>query len=240
MMLLSHQNELHDGKAGEYLRDLIYGAIDGTVTTFAVVAGVAGAALSPAIVLILGFANLFADGFSMAISNFLSTRAEKEYIERERARENWEVDNMPDAERKEVRDILEQKGFAPDKLDAAVAVITSNKTHWVDMMMSDELGLGSIKTDPKKHAFATFVAFVSVGVVPLLAYILSYFFTYFNQHAFVISIGLTSVTFFAVGAAKTHITKKSAIVGGLETLFVGGAAALVAYYVGVFLKQVVG
>lgn len=222
------------------MRDLIYGAIDGTVTTFAVVAGVAGAALSPAIVLILGFANLFADGFSMAISNFLSTRAEKEYVERERARENWEVDNMPDAERKEVRDILEQKGFAKDKLDVAVAAITSNKTHWVDMMMSDELGLNSIKTDPKKHAFATFTAFVLVGVVPLLAYILSYFFTYFSKHAFLISAILTSITFFAVGAAKTHITKKSALIGGFETLFVGGTAALLAYYVGVFLKYIVG
>lgn len=239
-MIPSHQGESHDERAGKYLRDLIYGAIDGTVTTFAIVAGVTGAALQPAIVLILGFANLFADGFSMAISNFLSTQAEKEYIARERARENWEVENMPEAERKEVRDILAKKGFAPDTLDAAVAVITSNKTHWVDMMMSDELGLGNIKTDPKKHALATFVAFVCVGIIPLLAYILSYFFTYFSGHAFIISIWLTSITFFTVGAAKTHITKKSAIIGGLETLFVGGTAALVAYYVGVFLKNIVG
>lgn len=238
-MIPSHQGEPHANNTGEYLRDLIYGAIDGTVTTFAIVAGVAGASLSPAIVLILGFANLFADGFSMAISNFLSTQAEKEYIAQERAKENWEVDNMPDVERKEVRDILAEKGFAADKLDAAVAAITSNKTHWVDMMMSDELGLSNIKTDPKKHALATFIAFVCVGIIPLLAYILSYFSAYFSQHAFAISIGLTSATFFTVGAAKTHITKKSAIVGGLETLFVGGAAALVAYYAGVFLKQIV-
>jgi VIT1/CCC1 family predicted Fe2+/Mn2+ transporter len=239
-MISSHKHEPHDGRAGEYLRDLIYGAIDGTVTTFAVVAGVAGAALSPTIVLILGFANLFADGFSMAVSNFLSIHAEKEYIEREHERENWEVDNMPDTERAEVRDILAQKGFASDQLDAAVAAITSNKKYWVDMMMSDELGLNRINTDPKKHALATFSAFVLAGVIPLLAYILSYFFTYFREHAFIISIVLTSVTFFIVGAAKTHITKKSAIIGGLETLFVGGIAAFVAYYVGVFLKYIIG
>jgi VIT1/CCC1 family predicted Fe2+/Mn2+ transporter len=74
------------------IEDFVYGAIDGSVTTFAVVAGVVGAALSPSIILILGFANLFADGFSMAIGNYLGTKSQKEYIEKERKREEWEIE----------------------------------------------------------------------------------------------------------------------------------------------------
>lgn len=69
-------------KLGEYIGDLVYGANDGIITTFAVVAGVAGAQLSPAIVVILGVANLIADGFSMATSNYLARKSEKEYLEK--------------------------------------------------------------------------------------------------------------------------------------------------------------
>ncbi|ELZ94313.1 VIT1/CCC1 transporter family protein [Haloferax sulfurifontis] len=65
--------------SGRYLPELIYGANDGIVTTFAVVAGVAGASLSPGIVIVLGFANLFADGFSMGMSNYLAERSEEDY-----------------------------------------------------------------------------------------------------------------------------------------------------------------
>lgn len=231
--------EPHHHDNGIYLKDLVYGAIDGTVTTFAVVAGVAGASLSPTIVLILGFANLFADGFSMAISNYLSIKADRAYAERARKREMWEVENTPDEEREEIREILSKKGFTGEQLDTAVGVITSNKQHWIDTMMHEELGILIGNNDPKKHALATFLSFVGIGFIPLLAYVLSYFFPFFSENTFAISALLTSGTFFLVGAAKTFFTKQNWAISGFRTFFIGGLAAVVAYVVGAFIKTLV-
>src|SRR3989344_3791694 len=97
---------------GTYVGDFIYGAIDGSVTTFAVVSCVAGASLSANIVIILGLANLFADGFSMAVGNYLSTRSSNEFVQNERKREEWEVEHYPEGEVEEVRQIFRKKGFS--------------------------------------------------------------------------------------------------------------------------------
>jgi VIT1/CCC1 family predicted Fe2+/Mn2+ transporter len=121
------------------LEDFVYGATDGAVTTFAVVAGVVGASLSPSIVLILGFANLPADGFSMAVGNYLAAKAQREYIEKARKREEWEIDNLVEQEKQEIRDIYTKKGFKDELLDEIVRVITSRRKVWVDTMMREEL-----------------------------------------------------------------------------------------------------
>jgi vacuolar iron transporter family protein len=91
------------------VEDFVYGAVDGSVTTFAVVAGVIGAELSPSIVLILGFANLFADGFSMAVGNYLSSKRRVEYIEKRRRREEWEIENLYEQEKQEIRGYLHRE-----------------------------------------------------------------------------------------------------------------------------------
>ena len=99
------------------IEDFVYGATDGAVTTFAIVAGVVGASLSPSIVIILGFANLFADGFSMAVGNYLSTRSKIEYIERERNRQNKEVQDRPENKISEIKNIYSEKGFKDELLE---------------------------------------------------------------------------------------------------------------------------
>ena len=97
-----------ESSKSSYLSDFVYGGIDGSVTTFAVVAGIVGASLSPSIVLILGFANLFADGFSMAVGNYLSTKSKKEYIEKIRKAEEVSVHRIPDEEREEIKEIFKE------------------------------------------------------------------------------------------------------------------------------------
>ena len=93
------------------VENFVYGAIDGAVTTFVIVTGVIGASLSPSIIVILGFANLLADGFSMAIGNYLAIKTQNEFIQRERKREEWEIDNRIDEEKQEIRDIYNKKAF---------------------------------------------------------------------------------------------------------------------------------
>lgn len=119
------------------IENYVYGAIDGAVTTFAIMTGVIGASLSPSIIVILGFANLLADGFSMAIGNYLAIKTQNEFIQRERKREEWEIDNRIDEEKQEIRDIYSKKGFKEDLLEEIVRIITSRRKVWIDTMMRE-------------------------------------------------------------------------------------------------------
>ncbi len=163
-----------------YLPEFVYGGIDGIVTTFAVVAGAMGASLGAGIVLILGFANLFADGFSMAISNYMS----------ESSREDL---NGKDKNRKE----------------------------------------------PRRTALATFFAFIIIGFIPLLPFVIDYFYP-IGFDRFLLATVLTGLAFVFVGAVRGKIVGKSQIRTSLETLGIGSAAALIAYLVGHLLRGLVG
>jgi vacuolar iron transporter family protein len=223
------------------LEDFVYGATDGAVTTFAIVAGVVGASLSPSIVLILGFANLFADGFSMAIGNFLATKSRKEYIERARRREEWEIDNLANQERQEIRDIYAGKGFKDEILDEIVRIITSRRKVWVDTMMKEELGLIDDARRSRDTAVTTFVAFNAIGVIPLLPFMIMYATGAIATaiDAFVYSSVFTGIAFFTIGAVKGRILQSCIIRSGAGTLAVGSIAAVVAFVVGYLLNQLI-
>ncbi|MFQ5605643.1 MAG: VIT1/CCC1 transporter family protein [bacterium] len=227
---------IHDIEKGQYIGDMVYGAIDGIVTTFAVVSGVAGASLSSGIVLILGFANLFADGLSMAVGNYLGTKSEVEYKRRERYREEWEIENLPEEEKEEIRQIYKRKGFTGQLLEQAVEVITRDKKQWVDTMLLEELHIIPEQKSPFKAGFITFLSFVLAGFVPLFSYVLSYFSSFFDKNSYPIAIGLTFTTIFAVGSLRVYVTGKRWWTSGLEMLVVGGATAVVAYLIGYLLK----
>ncbi len=223
----------HHAGRGSYLRNMVYGANDGIVTTFAVVAGVAGAALSPKVVLILGFANLLADGLAMATGNFLGTASENQLQAKERRMEEWEVANVPAEERKEIEDIYRQKGFRGGDLASVVSVITGDKKLWVDEMMINELGIiPGGEESPVKNGLATLVAFVAAGLLPLLPYVFGVRF----GSQFATATAMTGLALFAVGSARSLITKERALVAGLEMLGVGALAAAAAYGVGYFLQ----
>jgi VIT1/CCC1 family predicted Fe2+/Mn2+ transporter len=223
---------------GEYLGDFVFGAIDGSVTTFAVVSGVAGASLSNTIVLILGFANLFADGLSMAIGNYMSVKADREFAERERKREEWEIEHFPEGEREEIKQLYRKKGLKGDHLENIVQAITSNKEVWIDTMMTGELGIVPESKNPLRAAFTTFTAFIIIGFVPLISYVLTYFAPGFATIEYPLSLVLTGMAFFFIGSAKVYLTGKKWWKSGFETLLMGAAAAAVAYLVGYLLKGI--
>ncbi len=236
---LSSAREEHRTEQGRFIKSVVYGGLDGIITTFAVVAGVAGASLQPSIILILGFANLIADGLSMAIGDFLSTRAEKEYEASERRREEWEVDHYPEGERREMVELYTHKGI--DREDAEVIAATLSKYHeaWVDIMMVEELGIVFSDESPWKNALATFFSFAIFGFVPLLAYIVAGLAPIIQQHSFLTASILTGLTLFVLGALKTGLTGRRWFRSGLEMLVVGGAAAAAAYVIGYLLARIV-
>lgn len=227
--------ELHTPEQGKYIKSLVYGGLDGIITTFAVVAGVAGAALSPSIVLILGFANLIADGLSMAIGDFLSTKAEQEYNRAERERELWEVRHYPEGEKKEMVELYVEKGIDLKDAETVVDILSTKDEAWVDIMMAEELGIIEDDESPIKNAFVTFFSFLVFGFIPVMAYVAARFIPGM-ENTFLLAGVLTGVTLFLLGALKVKVTGMSWWKSGLEMLLVGGIAAGAAYGIGVLLS----
>lgn len=222
--------------AHSYLRDFVYGAIDGTVTTFAVVAGVVGADLSASVIIVLGAANLVADGFSMGIGNYLGTKSQREELGRARRTEEHHIDVVPDGEANEIREIFRQKGFDGELLERIVQVVTSNRQLWVETMLTDEWGLTLTTPVPWRAGLITFVAFVVAGLLPLLPFMVTWSAAE-SQVAFAWSIALAAIAFFGIGAIKSWFVGHSWWRSGLETLTLGGGAALLAYSTGALLKS---
>lgn len=208
------------------LRDFVYGSIDGTITTFAIVAGVEGANLSPTIIIALGLANVLADGFSMAASNYSGTKTELDDMHRLRKIEQQHIKLYPEGEREEVRQILALKGLEGDTLESAVDAITSNRERWIDLMMIEEYGILPEKPEPMRAAIITFIAFVICGLIPLSSYILGL------GNPFISATVATGLTFFGIGALKSRWSLQHWTWSGFETLLIGGVAASLAYFVG--------
>ena len=225
----SIKRRLANGPSLSYLRDFIYGGIDGAVTTFALVAGVVGAELSIKTILILGAANLVADGFSMAASNFAGTRTEHDERASLEAYERRQVRTIPEGEREEVRQILIGKGFTGSALEHALDAYTECEDRWVEFMLQEEYGLPASLREPWPAALATLSAFVLCGAVPLVPYVLGL------GRPFLLASVLTGLTFFAIGSAKAKWSEQAWWRLGLETFFIGGIAAVMAYLVGVML-----
>lgn len=230
-------SEPHGSTLGPYIHDIVYGANDGIVTTFAVVSGVAGAELASYVIVILGFANIFADALSMGLGNYLSCKSRQDNYERLRKEELREIQEMPEIEREEIREIFEAKGFTGADLDRVTAVITSNPTIWVETMMREEHGLVADEDGvPALHAVMTFIAFVVFGSIPIVPYLLPIP----DASRFTVTVVSAAIALLIVGLLRSYVTRERLIKGPLEILSVGSVCAFVAYYVGVALKGLAG
>jgi vacuolar iron transporter family protein len=217
---------LSAGQRAGHLKDMIYGGIDGAVTTFAIVAGVEGAGLSHGIIVALGAANIIADGFSMAASNYSGTKAELDDRKRIIQIEERHIEEHPEGELEELRQILKLRGLTSNVLEDATMAIARIKKNWIDFMLTDEYGLSRVEPEPMRAALATFAAFLVAGSIPLLPFVLAL------DGAFAISVFATLLTFFLIGTGKSRWSLAKWWRSGTETLLIGGVAALLAYSVG--------
>ena len=231
------ESELHGHKLGPYIQDIVYGGHDGIITTFAVVAGTAGADLPHYIVIILGLANLFADAVSMGAGAFLSLKSELDHYFRLKKEELQEIDAIPDLEREEVREAYESKGFKGQDLERVVDVITSNKEVWAETMMLEEHGLTEeASANPLTHGIMTFVGFVIFGIVPLFPYL----FGVSPDDRFPVAIAGTFAALALLGGTRSFVTRERLFRGAIEIVAIGALTATVAYGIGVMLKGLVG
>jgi VIT1/CCC1 family predicted Fe2+/Mn2+ transporter len=219
------------------LGDAVLGGVDGIVTTFAVVAGGAGGGLSTATVIILGLANLTADGFSMAVSSYLSATSRRQEVESVREDERWQIERYPEGERQEIREIFRRKGFQGATLERIVEVIAGNRDIWVDTMLREELSLSEVDARPVRGALATFAAFITFGSVSLVPFVVA---ELPADRLFMISAVSSGVAFLALGVAKGVIVRRSPLLSGLQTLALGGLAAALAYSTAALLRGAFG
>lgn len=224
---------LRDGPRVSYLRDWVYGAIDGTVTTFAIVAGAVGADLSNRYLLILGAANLLADGFSMAAANYSGTKTEIEEYSFLRNMEERHIELEPEGEREEIRQIFTAKGFKGKLLEQAVDIITENRGRWIETMMTEEHGLPRVSRAPATAGLVTFVAFVTAGFLPVAP------FAFGMEASIAASVLMAALTFFLIGSFRSKWSPVKWWRAGGETLAIGLVSASVAYFVGDILRQVI-
>lgn len=225
-------------KYQNYLGEFVYGSVDGSVTTFAVVAGSVGAGLDVSVILILGFANLLADGFSMSVGAYLAAKSEKENYEKHKNIEYWEIENLPETEKEEIREIYINKGFEGETLEKIVETITSDKDRWVNEMMKDELNMMPSDKSPLAIGTVTYFSFVLVGLIPLMLYVWDYM-VGFSGDLFLFTCLFTSIAFIVIGILKSYVTETSYRKSIAETLLLGVLAASVAYFVGDILEGII-
>jgi len=222
-----------------YLKEIVYGGVDGIVTTFAVVAGFAGAQATvnqyPIIIVALfGLANLFADGVSMALGSFLSLRSEQDLYRLERDKERLEIANSPKIESMETIEILKRKGYSDPDAKAMTALYRKNKDYWADFMMHHELEIANpLGENPIKVGVATLVAFVIFGFIPLVPYL---FLANTGIPLFTVSCIGAGLALLTLGVLRWKITKEAIVRSIGETVLVGTVAASVAYIVGSFFR----
>lgn len=220
-----------------YAPDAVLGGIDGCVTTFAVVSGAVGAGFDAIVPLVLGAANLLADGFSMAVSNYESAKVQADYQDQLRRTEESHIERIPAGEREEIRQIFARKGFGGPLLEQIVDTICSDRRLWVETMLSEELGLAKAPPRPLAAALATFVAFVLVGAVPLAPFL---FPGLDVMDQFALSAVLAAAMFFAIGLMKGIAIQGRPLRSGFGTLATGGLAAGLSFLVGYLLRVAFG
>ena len=231
-----HLEDQHASENAKYVKNIIYGGLDGIITTFSIIAASVGAGLKMKIIIALGIANLIADGISMGVGEYLSTTFENKYIMSEKSKEEHEYEHNYNYEVEEMVELYKNEGL--DEIDAKkiVDIYTSNdkyKPLFIKNMMSMELGLELSDDDPKINGLVTFIAFLIFGFVPIFFYIVFYYADYDEYtNIFIINCFITIITIFTLGIVQAKITKQPLIMSALKLTFNGVLASGLAFLIG--------
>ena len=227
-----------------YIKSIVFGGLDGIVTTFAIVASVVGAGMGTEVVVITGFAKLLGDGLSMGLGDCISEQAEMDHINGERKREMWEFDNYAEGEISEMVEIYQQKGFSREDATKVIKTMAKPeyKNFFIDHMMIQELGEKTPGEDehPVKNGAMCFLSFMFWGTIPLIPYCIAFPTKYHDQDGLLgICVGITLISLFLLGMQQAHILKQSWLVQGTGMMLNGGLAAGASYLVGWGLDRAV-
>jgi VIT1/CCC1 family predicted Fe2+/Mn2+ transporter len=211
-----HQEHHEEPGRGAALRNFVFGTSDGLITVLAFVAGVSASLATRKLVLLAGVAEMFAGAVSMGLGAFLGTRAERDWYQRERTREELEVAKLPHLEREELREIYRKKGLEGETLERVVTALSANPKRWVDVMMAEELGLQPVDSSPLAAGLVVGCSYVVAAAVPLAPYLL-----WGGLRALSVSMVLTAGALLAVGIGKARLTQRPAARAGVETMLTG-------------------
>jgi vacuolar iron transporter family protein len=221
-------------KESTSMRDFVFGFGDGVNTSLGIAAGVGGADASSDIIILAALVAMFTGAKAMAVQNYLAVKSHRELLKSEIDRENWEIENKPEDERKEIEDIYKAKGFTGKDLDMIVNKIISDKKVWLNTMLTEELNLNlEIAGHPLKSALIMFGSFLIGGILPIIPFFFSSGFT-----PLIIAVGISLSVSFTVGAVKSKMANTSLIKGGIEMAGLGTGIALIGYGIGTELASI--
>jgi len=220
-------------KESNHIRDFVFGFGDGINTSLGIVAGVGGANSSADFIILASLVGMFTGAKAMAVQNYLAVKSQREILESEIKREEFEIETYPEKERLEIEEIYRAKEFDEVLVKQVTDKITSNKKVWLKTMLTEELELNlDIVGNPIKGAFIMFVSFIIGGVLPILPYLLSRSGFIPIQFSLWIAIAISLTSSFLIGAKKAKLAKKNWVKGGIEMSGLGTGIALLGYGIG--------
>ena len=218
---------------GRAIREVIFGLNDGLITTLGFLAGVTGSIVDGHIIILAALAEMVAGAISMSSGAYISSKSQREFFQKEIEREKSEIEEDPDHEKAEIREIYAERGFSDEEIDILVRRITADKEQWLRFMLREELGLGNeVLENPYKIGITMGLSFLAGSVVPMLPYLF-----FVPKNALILSTICSVIFLFALGALKTRLTKKGWIRSGAEMLLIGMGSAAIGYLLGLIVSS---
>lgn len=228
---MTHEEKHFKGSAT--VKDIVIGMADGLTVPFALAAGLSGAVTDNRIIITAGVAEIIAGSIAMGLGGYLAGKSEADHYYSELRREAHEVDNLPDKEEQEIRDILSEYGISSETGNKVVKELSVNKSKWIDFMMKFELGLEPpIPYRAVKSAATIAASYIVGGFIPLA----SYFFLSTPIEGLKVSIAITLVILFIFGYIKTKFIGQNPLAGALRTMMIGTVAAAAAYLIATWVS----
>lgn len=225
--------------SGDYIKSIIFGGIDGILTSVAVTFGATGGNFAANVILGLGCSIVTANALHLGIGEYLSSKAHRDFVQTEKRREQWKFKNFKEDQIKEMINVFEERGMARQDAEVVVRKMSAYDAFFVNMAVTEELGLQVPDEDDAlllKDSFVMFFSFAIFGSLPLLSYGLEPFNILHLDDMFYVSVAVSAVALFLLGCIKSTFSSAFWLFTGSETLILGAVCACLAYGVGLGMR----